>query len=99
MKDSIFKVPCPCCGAKLEIDGENGIILSHEEPRRKTKPTDLKKAVKELDKEAAARDEKFRQEMAAQQGHEDELDKKFASLMKKQEGKAPTKPDWRDIDL
>lgn len=99
MKDSIFVAACPCCGAKLEIDGEAGIILTHQEPVRKSKPTDLRKAVQELDKEAEARDERFRKEMEAQRGHEDELDKKFASLLKKEEGKTPTKPDWRDVDF
>ena len=99
MKDSIFEVPCPCCGSKLEIDGENGIILTHQEPQRKQKPTDLRKAVKALDKEAEQRDERFLKEMAAQRGYQDELDKKFASLLKKEEGKVPTKPDWRDIDF
>ena len=99
MKDSIFEVPCPCCGSKLEIDGENGIVLTHQEPQRKQKPTDLRKAVKALDKEAEQRDERFLKEMEAQRGHQDELDKKFASLLKKEEGKAPTKPDWRDIDF
>ena len=81
----------------MEIDGEAGIILTHKEPVRKSKPTDLRKAVKDLDKEAALRDERFLKEMEAQRGHEDELDKKFASLLKKEEGKTPTKPDWRDI--
>jgi hypothetical protein len=99
MKDSIFEAACPCCGAKLEIDREAGIILTHQEPARKSKPTDLRKAVQDLDKEAALRDERFQKEMEAQRGHEDELDKKFASLLKKEEGKTPTKPDWRDIDF
>jgi hypothetical protein len=83
----------------LEIDGEAGIILTHQEPVRKSKPTDLRKAVQDLDKEAALRDERFLKEMEAQRGHEDELDKKFASLLKKEEGKTPTKPDWRDVDF
>ncbi len=99
MKDSIFEVPCPCCGSKLEIDGENGIVLTHQEPQRKQKRTDLRKAVKALDKEAEQRDERFLKEMEAQRGHQDELDKKFASLLKKEEGKVSTKPDWRDIDF
>jgi hypothetical protein len=99
MKGFIFEVPCPCCGSILEIDGENGIILAHQEPPRKEKPTDLLKAVKALDKEAEQRDARFLKEMEAQRGHEDELDKKFASLLKKEEGKTPTKPDWRDIDF
>lgn len=99
MKDSIFEAACPCCGAKLEIDGEAGIILTHEVPVRKSKPTDLRKAVKDLAKEAALREERFIKEMEAQRGHEDELDKKFASLLKKEEGKTPTKPHWRDIDF
>ena len=38
-------------------------------------------------------------EVGRERGHEDELDKKFASLLKKEEGKTPTKPDWRDIDF
>lgn len=99
MKDSNYEVVCPCCGAKLEIDAESGVVLEHVAPKRKETPADLRQAVRELDREAGEREEKFRQHFEAEKRHSDELDKKFAGLMKKQKGQKPVKPDWRDIDL
>ena len=99
MKDSILEVACPCCGAKLEIDADSGVVLDHVPPKRKEIPADLRQAVRDLENEAGAREEQFRQHFEAEKRHSDELDKKFAGLLKKQKGRKPTKPDWRDIDL
>ena len=99
MKDSIFEVRCPCCGSALEIDGSAEIVLSHQEPERPDKPKDLRKAVEQMREQESGRDEAFRKQFEAEKKHSDELDKKFAGLLKKQGGQKPTKPDWRDIDL
>lgn len=99
MKDSIFEVACPCCRAKLEIDAESAVVLSHIPPKRKEIPADLLQAVRDVENEESAREEQFRKHFEAEKRHSDELDKKFAGLLKKQKGRKPTKPDWRDIDL
>ena len=99
MKDSIFQVSCPCCGAKLEIDGEAGVLLGHEPPKSKHAPKNLGEAVRRLKKQESERESLFDQKLADHQNRDDDLGKKFAGLLKKQKGKKPTRPDFRDIDL
>lgn len=99
MKGSIFEVQCPCCASTLEIDGSAEIVLGHQAPKRPDKPKDLRKAVEQMRRKESGREEAFRKQFEAEKKHSDELDKKFSGLLKKQEGKGPVKPDWRDIDL
>lgn len=99
MKDSIFEARCPCCGAKLEFDGETGVLLSHERPRSKERPSDLNEAVQRLKSKEAERESLFDKKMSDHLHREDDLDKKFSVLLKKQKGKKPQRPDFRDIDL
>jgi len=36
-----FEVPCPCCQAKLTVDREIGVVLSHVPPPKPPPSVDL----------------------------------------------------------
>lgn len=98
MKDSTFDVACPCCGARLTVDGEQRVVLTHEAPRAREIPKDLREAVNKLDQQAAERDSLFDRKLAEQKDRGDELDRKFEGLLKQQKGKKP-KRVLREFDL
>lgn len=99
MDDGVFETKCPCCGAKLEIDGGRGVILSHQEPKRPLVPEDLQDAVKRLKSEEIAREQRFRDQFAAEREHGTELQKRFEGLLKKARTEKPGPRFPRDIDL
>lgn len=93
-----YEVTCPCCQAKLKIDAELGVVISHEPPPRKPLIEDLQEAVKGLSKEAERREELFRQAREAEKNKEKILEKKFEEGMKKAK-EEPGKPPPRIFDL
>jgi hypothetical protein len=92
-----FVVQCPCCEAKLTIDGELGEIVAHEAPPRKRTVSDIGAAFANLTKQSAEREEKFRREMESQGQKAKLLDRKFQEGLKK----AKDDPDRpiRPIDI
>ena len=99
MVEDFFHVQCPCCGADLEIDAETRTLLSHRAPKREAVPADLREAVKKLKSEEGKRDERFRQQVAAEREHEKTLAKRFDGLLKKARSEGPPTRPARDIDL
>ena len=99
MDDSVFQAQCPCCGASLEVDADRRVILSHEAPKPEHVPTDLREAVLELKSEERARDERFREQFAAERRQGEDLQKRFDGLLKKARSDGPPKKFVRDIDL
>jgi hypothetical protein len=99
MQDGIFEVECPCCGATLEIDAENGLILSHKPPESVVGPHDFTDAVQRVKAEENTRDQRFQQQFEAEQKHGQEMQKRFDGLLKKARSEGPVKPSLRDIDL
>jgi hypothetical protein len=99
MDDGVFEVECPCCGATLEIDADNGCILSHRKAERSSTPPDLGEAVKRLRSEESTRDERFRKQVEAERAHGQSLQKRFDGLLKKARDEGPTPRPTRDIDL
>lgn len=78
-----FKVECPCCRAKLTIDGELRAVISHETPPPKRSVADLDKAVSALDSKAVEREERFKRELESQGQKSQVLDRKFQEGLKK----------------
>ena len=99
MPDEVFETDCPCCGAILEIDASNQVILSHQVPAAETTTRDLREAVQQLKAAENSRDEQFQQQVAAKRRHEEEAGKRFDGLLKKARTEGPVKPALRDIDL
>jgi hypothetical protein len=93
-----FEVLCPCCQARLRVDAEMGIVLSHELPPEERAVKDLTDAVKSLKAEAAQRQARFEESLKLQKNKKDVLDKKFQDALKRTKDVPLTKP-IRDIDL
>lgn len=98
MKDSTFEAACPCCGSRLVIDGDERVILSHEPPKAKTLPKDLREAVNKLQEREAERESVFDRALAQQKDRGDELERRFSGLLKQQKGKKATRV-IREFDL
>jgi hypothetical protein len=97
-KAATIDVLCPCCQAKLKIDPALAVVIAHEAPPRAAPDVNLSDAANILDKQEAAREEKFRQSWEAEKKKEDVLSRKFEEALKKaQEG--PAEKPVRDVDL
>ena len=92
------QVACPCCNAKLTIDAQLGVVLSHEEPPKKGPDVDLTDAQKILAEQQRQREDKFRDSWFVETNKEDILAKKFEEAMKKAKD-APAEKPIRDFDL
>jgi len=94
----IVNVECPCCHAKLTVDAELSEVIAHEPPPRLAPDVNLNDADNILNRQAAAREEKFRQSWEAEKKKEDVLSRKFEEALKKAKEEPVEKP-LRDFDL
>jgi len=95
---STIEVDCPCCQAKLTIDPELGVVLSHIPPPKPPPSVDLDDTARLLKEQAERVEAKFRQSVEAERTKEDVLARKFAEGLKKAKDKPIEKP-IRDFDL
>jgi hypothetical protein len=93
-----FEVNCPCCQAKLTIDGEIGAVLSHVAPPRPPSSVDLGDTAGLLRQQVDAVEAKFRASVEAEKTKEDLLARKFAEGLKKAKD-GPIERPLRDFDL
>jgi hypothetical protein len=92
-----FEVDCPCCQAKLKIDRELGIVLSHV-VSVKPPSIDLDDTARLLRAHEDAVEAKFRASVESEKMKEDVLARKFAEGLKKAKD-APIEKPLRDFDL
>ena len=92
------EVKCPCCHAKLTIDPQLAVVLSHEAPPKAAPDVDLTDAARILEEEAKRREEKFRESWEAEKKKEEVLTRKFEEALKKAKDQPIEKP-VRDFDL
>jgi hypothetical protein len=93
-----IEVSCPCCQAKLIVDPELGVVLSHIPPPRPPPSVDLDDTARLLREQTERVEEKFRQSVEAEKIKEDVLARKFAEGLKKAKDQPIEKP-LRDFDL
>lgn len=93
-----FEVNCPCCTAKLTVDRELGVVLSHVPPPRPPSSVDLDDTASLLRQQAEAVEAKFRASVEAEKSKEDVLARKFAEGLKKAKD-GPVEKPLRDFDL
>jgi hypothetical protein len=93
-----FEVSCPCCQAKLTLDRELGVVLSHVPPPKPPPSVDLDDTARLLREQAEAVEAKFRASVEAEKMKEDVLARKFAESLKKAKD-APVEKPLRDFDL
>ena len=89
-----FTVTCPCCNGRLTIDPALEAVIAHEAPPRPRSGLDLGGALSSLKGEAARREERFKEQMKAEQTKGKVLDRKFQEGLKK----AQDSPDERPIN-
>jgi hypothetical protein len=94
---SEFDVTCPCCHAKLVIDGNLRRIVRHEEPPSADRP-ELDDAHGILAKQAAKREALFQESVNAEKTRGDALSKRFEEALRQAREEPITKPT-RDFDL
>lgn len=97
-KVDTFEAECPCCHAKLNIDRELGVVLSHVPPPKPPSSVDLDDTARLLREQADAVEAKFRASVEAERTKEDVLARKFAEGLKKAKD-APVEKPLRDFDL
>ncbi len=76
-----ISVKCPCCEAVLNIDGQTGAIISHEEKKKSLGSFDDLKH--QLDKQKELREQIFSQEQQAQKDRQRILEEKFQDALKR----------------
>jgi hypothetical protein len=93
-----FTVGCPCCQAKLTVDREIGVVLSHVPPPKPPPSVDLDDTAALLRQQVDAVEAKFRASVEAEKSKEDVLPRKFAEGLKKAKD-GPIEKPLRDFDL
>jgi hypothetical protein len=93
-----FAVECPCCRAKLTLDRDIGVVLSHTPPPRAPSSVDLDNTARMLRAHEDAVEAKFRASVEAEKTKEDVLARKFAEGLKKAKD-GPVEKPLRDFDL
>jgi len=93
-----FEVLCPCCHARLRVDPELQVVLSHEPPPEERTVKDLTQAMQGLKAEAAQRQARFEESLKLEKNKKGLLDKKFQDALKRTKDIPIDKP-IRDIDL
>jgi hypothetical protein len=97
-QDETLEVDCPCCKAKLTVDANLGVVLSHVPPPRPPSGVDFDDTARLLREQAEAVEAKFRASVEAEKVKEDVLARKFAEGLKKAKD-APVEKPIRDFDL
>ena len=93
-----IEVTCPCCRAKLSVDPQLAVVLSHEVPPKAAPDVDISDAARILEEQAQRREDKFRESWEAERKKEDVLTRKFEEALKKAKDQPVEKP-LRDFDL
>lgn len=96
--EETFEVDCPCCHAKLTVDRDLGVVLSHIPPPKPPSSVDLDDTARLLREQADSVEAKFRASVEAERTKEDVLARKFAEGLKKAKD-APLEKPLRDFDL
>ncbi len=95
---SSVEVTCPCCQARLTVDPQLAVVLSHEAPPQALPDVDLNDPFSVLQKQAREREEKFEQSWQAEKNKQDVLARKFEENLRKAKQQPVEKP-IRDFDL
>jgi hypothetical protein len=93
-----IEVTCPCCQAKLAVDPELAVVLSHVSPPKPVVDVEIEEAGRILAEQARKREDKFRDSWEAESKKEDVLNRKFEEALKKAKDQPAEKP-FRDFDL
>ena len=93
-----IEVTCSCCQARLTVDTELAVVLSHVSPPKPAPDVDISDSARILAEQASKREDKFRDSWEAESKKEDVLNRKFEEALKKAKDQPAEKP-LRDFDL
>jgi hypothetical protein len=93
-----IEVTCPCCQARLTVDPQLAVVLSHVAPVKAAPDVDISDAARILADQAQRREDKFRESWEAERKKEDVLARKFEENLRKAKEQPLQKP-VRDFDL
>ena len=94
---SEFEVACPCCAARLVVDGNLQRVIRHSEPPSADRP-ELDHAQRILAEQAARREALFQKSVAEERTRGDALSKRFEEALKEAE-KEPVSRPTRGFDF
>ena len=94
---SEFEIECPCCSAKLVVDGNLQRVIRHSDPPSAHRP-ELDDAQRILAEQAARREALFQKSVHEERTRGDALSKRFEEALKQAREEPITKPT-RDFDL
>jgi hypothetical protein len=94
---SEFEIDCPCCSAKLVVDGNLQRVIRHSDPPSADRP-ELDNAQRILADQAARREALFQKSVNEERTRGDALSKRFEEALKQAREEPITKPT-RDFDL
>ena len=98
-KKTAVELECPCCGARLQVDVAQGVVLGSRKPESAARMgSDLGEASKLLAEESSRIREKYEQSVAKEKGRGEAMDRLFRDFMEKAKDEPAPKP-VRDIDL
>jgi len=92
-----FAVTCPYCNGRLTIDSALEAVIAHEAPPRPRSGLGLDEALGSLKGLAAKREERFKEQIKAEQSKGKVLDRKFQEGLKK--AKDSPDPPINPMDL
>ncbi|MHB8483139.1 MAG: 2-nitropropane dioxygenase [Nitrospiria bacterium] len=98
MSDKKFEIQCPCCQARMILDGTSGVVLWHEAKKSEKAVPTMSDMIRNLDLQKKAVEEKIENESRALKDRSRILEEKFKESMRhldKDEGLKPVRP----IDL
>ncbi|MGA2651672.1 MAG: hypothetical protein ABSF28_14165 [Terracidiphilus sp.] len=98
VKEEIFEIACPDCGAMLRVDAATGVVVSHTSAPRKRMFEDLETAAQAMRAQDERKESIFRQSVDAERNKADLLEKKFAEALRKAKDAPEGKP-LREFDL
>jgi len=94
-----FKIECPHCGSKIQIDTEAEVVVSHEPPVHLHDKVDFDERLQQLDRDKAQAADRMEEAMRREKDKKRIMDDRFRELFdetkKKDDGSRPIK----DIDL
>ena len=99
LRDDVFEVTCPDCGARLKVDPVTRTLIAHTSAPRKKTFEDFGAAAKALKEHDARRESIFAQSVQAEKNKDDVMAKKFAEAVKKAKESPMTGKPLRDFDL
>src|SRR2546425_13188290 len=92
------EVTCPCCRARLTIDSQLAVVLSHEAPPKAAPNVDISEAARILQEQAQRRADKFHGKWERAQEKEEQLKHEVGKGLEKSKRQTVEKPR-SEVDL